>query len=282
MHGVLAVAALVAAPLAAQSSGFPTRPLSAGPTALGDGGSSPTALDAVFLNPARVAGRSGLAATYLIQEETGLRGSSLAIGFRAGLPVAVTVWKYDVGDLFDDALLAADPSLEALGVYTTGADLAVGMPKGAWALGVGVSGEFSHTLGRNRQRFASRAGAFYDGATLTAGLSWTNGMERNPLVGLRTGMARATISWRPSLGPTTLELGHGGAWLVAEGRLDFVSSVMIGPKPLQILAGWRWGNRQFTGGLLMRLSLASVAVAREFGGRDALGGLTVLTAALGW
>lgn len=272
---------MLAAPLAGQQSGFPTRPLGAAAVALGDGGGSPTAPDAVFLNPARAVGARGLFGSYLLHESTGLRGNAIGVGVQAGLPLVLTVWKYEVADLFDDALIAIDPSLAAFGAYVTGMDLTVGFRAAGLAIGAGTSAEFQRTVGRRSERVAGRVGVHRATPTTTLGLSWTNAMSSTPFTGGSQGAARANFGWNPVARPVGVTVGVDLYWSRADGQTDASTYALVGPASLKWLAGWRWTDQQLTSGIMLRVGTLTLAIAREFGGRDVLGGLTVLTLVAG-
>jgi hypothetical protein len=278
----MALIAPLALPLSAQTSGFPTRPLSAVTTAVGDAGTSPFGLDAVFMNPARAAAASGFLATYVTHEQTGLRGYAVSAGFVALVPLTVSVWKYDVGSLFDDELLAADPSLASLGVFTTGMDLAAATSAGSFRVGVGTSVEFQHNLTMESQRFAARLGVLWDEPFGMVALSWAGEPGASPVSGLSSGIARGTVVVRPLRGPVSAEAGLEATWSPSDAGVEISTSALIGPAPLRIIAGWRWSAMQPAAGMILRVDKFAIAVAREFSGEDALGGLTVLTFSMAW
>jgi hypothetical protein len=279
-----ALASVVACwtPLSAQSGGFPDRPLTAGTVAAGDAGTSPNPLDAVFLNPARTVGASQLMASYLVHEETGLRGYALMAAFKAGIPVALSIWKYEAANLFDEELLAADPTLASLGVFTTGLDVAAAVPIGSLAFALGVSAEFQHTLAVDDQRFGTRVGVAVDEPIGLLGLSWTGHAGRSPLSDFDAGTARATTIIRPLRGPMLVQLGLEVAWSPGDDRLAFINSVAAGPGPLKAIAGWRWNDRQATLGITLQVERLALTVGRELGSGTVIGGLTALTFSMRW
>jgi len=265
------------APLAAQSSGFPERPLAASVVAGGDAGTSSNHLDAVFLNPARAAVGKGIAMGYVTHPETGLRGYSLSGAFHAVLPVALSVWRYEVADLFDEELLVSDPSLASLGVFATGVDLAIAARIGAVLVGAGSSVEFQRNLTVDRQRLSSRLGVGLDLASWMAGASWTT-LPGEP----SDGVGRVMLLAKPLRTPWILETGFEATWSSADGRWGLSTSVLAGHPALKMIFGWRWHDMQPAAGMLLSVDRVSLGVAREFGGRTTVGGLTALTVAMRW
>ena len=282
LWGAIVLIAPLALPLSAQSGGFPLRPLSAATTAAGDAGTSPFGLDAVFFNPARAASASGFQATYATHEATGLRGYALSAGFVALVPLAVSVWRYDVGDLFDEELLAADPSLASLGVFTTGIDLAAAGSIGPFRVGAGASAEFEHNLTLDRQRFAARVGVLWDHPAAMVALAWTGQAGASPVSELGSGAARGTVVVRPFRGAVAAEAGMEATWRPSHRAVEISTNAVVGPAPLRVIVGWRWSAMQPAAGMILSVDRFTVAVAREFAGTDVLGGLTVVTFAMAW
>jgi hypothetical protein len=279
-HGVILLIAPAASSLGAQSAGFPPRALPAGTIAAGDAATAPNGLDAIFLNAARVVTASGFAATYLAHDETGLRGYALSAGFELGVPVALSVWKYEVAGLFDDDLLAADPGLASLGVFTTGLDLVTGARIGLLDVGIGSSLEFQHTLAVEHRRASARVGVATDRRGWMAGLAFGTLPEGSLLSGPAVG--RGTLVVKPLRATILVEVGLEATWTSTGNRSTFTNSALVGTGALRLLAGWRWADRQPTAGILLNVERFSLGVAREFGGRETIGGLTVLTFAHAW
>lgn len=267
---------------AGQDGGFPSYPLTAGTVAAGDAGTSLHALDGVFLNPARSTAAVGFAATYLTHPETGLRGYALSAGFRMVLPAVLSVWKYEVADLFDEALLRTDPSLASVGIYTTGLDVALAIPIGPVAIGAGTTAEFQRQLTVDHQRFGTRLGVAIERPLGLLGLSWAASPGSTPLSGVGTGTARATGLLRAVRPRVAVQLGAEATWTPSRGDGTLVTGAAVGPPPLRLMAAWRWTDQQLAVGMLVAVERFSLTIGREFGSETVLGGLTALTFGMEW
>ncbi|HEX9729665.1 MAG TPA: hypothetical protein VGA37_14270 [Gemmatimonadales bacterium] len=276
---VLFAAVAASAAVVRGSQSFPTTPLDAELVSGGGvgAGGSPTT---VFLNPANAVMDPAVEFSFSVQDVTGLRGKSLLVGFQAGVHGTFAFWRYDVADLFDEELIAADPGLGALTVGVTGVGAALGVPIGRWRIGAVWSVQMLDNLGGRSEEAAMAVGMKHDADTWAAGIVAARtlftfddagpagnlvraGLQVTPLRRLARAILAADLSWSRRNG-----LEAADTWIV----------VPVGVASFRF--GRRWMTGQVTTGVQVAVRGITLQIAQEFAGRKSVGNLRIVSAVL--